>query len=203
MGRRSDHTRAQLRNMALRAARNLVNEKGVAGLSGRQIANRIGYTIGTLYLVFKNIDDLVEQMNARTLKRLYRKCTSVPDSDNVRTRLNNLAGAFISFAEENEAAWNAVFSYAYQPGHTMSEEYVSTVERLISLLMQATQELYTNQGPEEQASEIRLLWVSLYGIFSLHSTNRLHHDYPMPRLTATLLDIYLAGRMAKAGIPAD
>ena len=63
MARRSDHTRAELKDLALEAARSIVREKGVSALSTRKLADRIGYTSGTIYQVFQNRDDLVEQMN--------------------------------------------------------------------------------------------------------------------------------------------
>ena len=44
MARRSDHTRDELRRMALDAARAIVEEDGLRGLSTRRLAKAIGYT---------------------------------------------------------------------------------------------------------------------------------------------------------------
>lgn len=71
MARRSDHSRDELREMALTAAEQIVLENGYESLSARKVASAIGYTVGTLYLVFENLDDLVLQVNARTLDRLH------------------------------------------------------------------------------------------------------------------------------------
>lgn len=71
MARRSDHSREEIRAMALAAAQQIVTEQGFAALNARKIASAIGYTVGTLYLVFKNLDDLFLQLNARTLDDLH------------------------------------------------------------------------------------------------------------------------------------
>ena len=63
MGRRNEHSRAELREIALQAAEHLVAEGGLAALSTRKVAAHIGYTVGSLYLVFHNLDDLIIQMN--------------------------------------------------------------------------------------------------------------------------------------------
>ena len=76
MARRSDHSREELREMALSAAEQIVVEQGYEGLSARKVASAIGYTVGTLYLVFENIDDLILNINARTLDRLHAKMTA-------------------------------------------------------------------------------------------------------------------------------
>ena len=45
-------------------AERIVAEHGHSGLSARKVASAIGYTVGTLYLVFDNLDDLVLQVRA-------------------------------------------------------------------------------------------------------------------------------------------
>ena len=66
MGRRSDHSREEIRQMALQAAESIVTEGGYKALSARKVASEIGYTVGTLYLVFENLDELVLYVNGRT-----------------------------------------------------------------------------------------------------------------------------------------
>ena len=67
MGRRSDHSRDEIRNMAIDASAKIVETEGFKSLTARKVASKIGYTVGTLYHVFRNFDDLVIHMNARTI----------------------------------------------------------------------------------------------------------------------------------------
>jgi AcrR family transcriptional regulator len=71
MGRRNDHTRKDIKEMAVKAGLDIIEENGFSGLSTRKVASKIGYSVGTLYNVFENFDDLVFHINALTLKDLY------------------------------------------------------------------------------------------------------------------------------------
>ena len=75
MARRSEHSREQLTEMILNAAQQIVINDGFAGLSARKIATDIGYTVGTLYIVFDNLDDIILHINARTLDEMRQRLT--------------------------------------------------------------------------------------------------------------------------------
>ena len=67
MGRRSDHTRGELEVLFVTEGRRLLAEVGVTRFSAREVAKKVGYSIGTLYNVFGSLDGLMLAMNARTL----------------------------------------------------------------------------------------------------------------------------------------
>ena len=75
MGRRSTHTPEQLRQLILDAAQSIIETNGLAGLSAREIARRIGYSPGTIYNVFQNLDDVVLHIEARVLDALDERLT--------------------------------------------------------------------------------------------------------------------------------
>jgi AcrR family transcriptional regulator len=78
MARRSDHTRDELHRLALDAARRITEREGLRGLRARQIARDIGYTIGTLYNLFEDLDDLILHLNGETLDALFATCSRAP-----------------------------------------------------------------------------------------------------------------------------
>ena len=98
MARRSDHSRPELTRLALDAARGIVVKDGITALSGRKIASEIGYTVGTLYQIFDDMDDLVERMNAETLAHLYDHCRQGEDRDDIGARLKAFGLLFMEFA---------------------------------------------------------------------------------------------------------
>src|SRR5207253_2291494 len=49
MARRSDHTRAELEALILDEGHRLMAETGYARFSAREVAKRVGYSIGTIY----------------------------------------------------------------------------------------------------------------------------------------------------------
>src|SRR5688572_21968269 len=67
MGRRSDHTRPELREMIVTEGHRQISEVGFARFSAREVAKRIGYSIGTIYNVFGSYDQLMLAINGQTL----------------------------------------------------------------------------------------------------------------------------------------
>ena len=67
MGRRSDHSRDELRGMIIAQGHRQIAEVGFAKFSAREVAKAIGYSIGTLYNVFGSYDQLMLAINGRTL----------------------------------------------------------------------------------------------------------------------------------------
>ena len=59
MGRRSVHSPEELRQLILDASQTIVERNGITGLSAREIARMIGYSPGTLYNIFENLDDVL------------------------------------------------------------------------------------------------------------------------------------------------
>ncbi len=192
MARRSDHTREELRALALKSARDIVREEGVSRLSTRKVADKIGYTSGTLYQVFRNRDDLVEQMNAETLHMLFEKCSPVQSDRTIHDRLSILANGFVAFANERPDEWAAVINYTYATDHEWSKQYDENLEQLLGLLVEATAELYTEIGSVTQMTDVRLLWQSLYGIFSLGAANRLGKGQTVQASVDALIKLYLS-----------
>ncbi|MDU8945752.1 TetR/AcrR family transcriptional regulator [Ovoidimarina sediminis] len=194
MARRSDHTRAELKDLALEAARSIVREKGVSALSTRKLADRIGYTSGTIYQVFQNRDDLVEQMNTETLRMLYAHCHAHMAEGSVQHRLRALADAFVSFAKTHPREWDAIINYPFAPEYQATPAYLSEIQRLLDLLCEAVSELYGPDQADRRLRDARLLWNGLYGIFALAIAGRLSQERSLNDAVDDLIDLYLAAR---------
>jgi AcrR family transcriptional regulator len=194
MARRSDHTRAELRDLALRSAREIVREDGITALSTRRLAERIGYTSGTIYQVFRNRDDLIEQMNSETLELLFQHCRSALQKKSVKSRLRHLARQFISFANENPKEWDAIINHPFATDHPSSDVYLEKIEQLMALLRDAISDLYGEAQRERRLRDAQLLWNSLYGVFALAVAGRLSSDRSIDVAVDDLIDLYLAAR---------
>ena len=56
--------------MAIDAAGQIVAEAGLRGLTTRKVATALGYSPGSLYMVFDGLDDLIMQTNVVTVTAL-------------------------------------------------------------------------------------------------------------------------------------
>ena len=62
MARRSDHSRDELYELALVAARRIIEDGGYRALTARKVADHMGYSPGTLYNVFAGLDDVTDAL---------------------------------------------------------------------------------------------------------------------------------------------
>jgi AcrR family transcriptional regulator len=106
MARRNDHSREQIQEMAISAAIRILNAEGVDGLSTRKVAAAIGYTAGTLYLVFKNLDELILHINAATLDEMHQLLEARLDSTATPSQvIKNMSLSYLHFAKAHYARW--------------------------------------------------------------------------------------------------
>ena len=112
MGRRSTHTPEQLRHLILDAAQAIIETNGLAGLSAREIARRIGYSPGTIYNMFQNLDDVVLHVEARVLDALDQRIAALgtegTPEENVSKLARGLSGVHQRKAKALESAVRAL-----------------------------------------------------------------------------------------------
>ena len=133
MGRRSDHSRAELQEMILEAGEAHLAEVGFSGFSAREVAKRIGYSIGTLYNVFGSHDRLVLAISARTL-RLWTAALEERLEVAGDDRIGALVNGYFDFAEANPKRWMALYDHRMPPGEPLSEEFQEAFGGLIGLV---------------------------------------------------------------------
>ena len=201
MGRRNQHTREELREIALQAAEHLVAEHGLAGLSTRKVVGRIGYTVGSLYMVFRNLDDLIAQMNERTLEALQARLTAaIADRPPPAAAIRALAQAYITFALTETHRWLAIYQHRMPEGESMPESFTDQVARMFELVQLELALLCPGRAPEDIALAARALWSSIHGICILGFDQKLEvaGGRSIQEVTGSLLDHYLAGFVAAA-----
>jgi AcrR family transcriptional regulator len=196
MARRSDHSREELREMTITAAEQIVVEQGYAGLSARKVAAAIGYTVGTLYLVFENLDDLILHINARTLDRLHARMTaSQAQCGNASDCLLQLGQVYIQFADEDPHRWAMVFEHRFSEEQVAPAWYLEKVARMFTLVEEGLEPLAGQRTRDEIKQATRALWGGVHGICILALTDNLGVTGvdSVQGLTQTLITNYLKG----------
>jgi AcrR family transcriptional regulator len=174
MARRSDHTRDEIREMAIQAAERIVGLEGYQGLSARKVAAEIGYTVGTLYLVFDKLEDLIFQVNGRTLDVLYdRMSAAMAGCASPYDCVSALARAYIDFALEHPKRWGMIYEHVLPEGEKVPANYQAKVERLFGLVEESVKPLAQRHPRREVAQAARVLWGAVHGICMLKLTNKL------------------------------
>lgn len=196
MARRSDHSRDEIRGMALAAAEEILEAEGVPGLTARKVADAIGYTVGTLYLVFRNLDDLILHLNARTLadlrramERAAKRCRQAGDC------VPALGRAYIRYAMEHPHRWSLVFEHRLPEGECVPEWLRQEADALFALVQRHLEPVAPACSAREIRDATRALWSGVHGICILSLTDKLGMaGEGSPReLADTLIRNYLAG----------
>ena len=196
MARRSDHSRDEIREMALEAALSILEEEGAKGLSARKVASAIGYTVGTLYLVFKNQQEMVLQLNARTLDDMDAWLEQRSNGCNApRECLLTLAEAYIDYAMEKSARWNLLFDTVVAEGEVLPDWYLQRLGRLFGRVERMLAPLKDDHDALEIERAARVLWASVHGICTLKIRHRLDlaGSQTTEEMAQMLIDNFLNG----------
>jgi AcrR family transcriptional regulator len=121
MGRRSDHSRDELRELIVGAGHGLLAETGFARFSAREVAKRIGYTVGTLYNVFGSLDAMLVAINTRTFV-IWTDWMHAALADTSDDRIAALVQGYFSFARAHQQLWTAIYDHHLPPGTSLPAE---------------------------------------------------------------------------------
>lgn len=198
MARRSDHSREQLHRMALDAALNMTEQDGLRGLKARRVARDIGYTIGTIYNLFDDLDDLIVHMNAETLGALYTVCSTVPLDGGPEENLRALAQRYLQYTRAHPKLWNAVIEHHFPENRQRPACYSEQVAKLLRLEEKALEPLFNRNEDAQLQHHALVLWTSLFGMAAVESAKRLLQGETAEALVDTLIDVYVAGLRKKA-----
>ena len=200
MARRSDHSREELRQMAMDAAQFIIDAQGLQALSARKVADRIGYAVGTLYRVFEHLDDLITQVNARTLAELNATLDrAAADGQDAERRVELLTHAYIDFAIRHTPRWSALYEHGIEADIDLPDYHRGQIagmyERLESLLKTAVPQC----SPAELARAARALWGGVQGVCMLALSEKLDIDHieALPEIADNLVRTYVTGLRAR------
>ncbi|MDH5325970.1 MAG: TetR/AcrR family transcriptional regulator [Gammaproteobacteria bacterium] len=215
MARRSDHSKDEIREMALAAASALADRHGLSGISARKVATDIGYTVGTLYLVFKNLDDVILHVNAQTLDQLFSQLREATQDCKEPTQcILAMARAYVGFATRYPKRWSMVFEHNLPEGEPVPDwlalkvnDMFELVETQLISLIPPQHEIgvggsdLVNNSTSERQQVSRTIWCGVHGICALAVTGKLEIGgaESINVLTDSLIKNYLAGLAGSRG----
>lgn len=175
MARRNDHSREELRSMMLDSAIRIAGTEGFEALTARRLARDVGYAVGTIYNVFKTMDDLYLEVNGHTLDALYglmEKTVAENKSKPPADQMKALAASYIKFTRDEAPYWRMLFGQRLPPGHDLPEWYAGKVEKLFEPLAGTLAALYGPQDKERIRKATKVLWASVHGMCVLQDTGK-------------------------------
>lgn len=158
--------------MILDSSRTILEQDGINGLSARAIAKRIGYSPGTLYNVFKNLDDLMMTIQVATLEDVLATLRAVPRNGDARGYVKALANAYITFAMGNRKLWNLLFQHNPAFEGAQPQQLDEKIEMLVAVLRDAIQPVMPGGDSKESDQTARTIWAGMHGISAIAATDK-------------------------------
>lgn len=118
--RKREWTRAEI----LAAAWELVRSDGIAALSMRDLAARVGMRAPSLYTYFPSKNDLLDAMYAEGMRQMDELVGSSPQGPGPRETLRNRAKAFVTAAVRDPVRFQLLFERPF-PGFVPTSESLS------------------------------------------------------------------------------
>lgn len=150
--------------MVLNAAESIIIDEGVEALTVRKIAMEIGYTVGSIYMVFANMQDLMMHIKGRTLDQLAAQLQQIPGTRGIEGQISGLAEAYLAFAAQNYNRWRMVFEPGLRVGDVLPEWYREKIERMFAPIEALFRQLTPDGGAEQAGLAARALWCGVHGV---------------------------------------
>jgi AcrR family transcriptional regulator len=162
--------------MILTSSREIVERDGMNGLSARAIAKKIGYSPGTLYNVFKNLDDLLLTIQVALVEEALDALRSVPPGPSAQGHVRALASCYIDFAITNKRLWNLLLQHSTPSNKARNDILTGTLTEMSRLIRTAIAPLMA-QCPETEIDETaKAIWYGLHGISAIAVNDKLAHE---------------------------
>ncbi len=174
MGRRNLHTREQQTEMAIAATELILVREGMQGLTMRKVADAIGYTVGNLYLLFQNQDQLLLAVNERTADAIYVALRdSVEGIADPRVQMREMSAAYVEFALRHASRWRLMFEHSLPVGAARPRAIELRIRRMFELVEAGLRPQMPGAPEERLRLTATTLWSGVHGICVLAVTGKL------------------------------
>lgn len=189
-----DKSKEEIRIDLIIKSREIIKEKGVDNLTARKLAEYSGYVVGTIYNRFKSMDELVMWENCLTLDELYESLRTVEMSSDAYANLNRLLDRFVEFVLDNKNLWFTLYNFHFKNiMDNFAVFYLRRILKIIKLLENNLYKLFTKVPGNERRVSTEVLFISLFALSSLLTTEREFARLEKRYVVKILFNTYLAG----------
>jgi AcrR family transcriptional regulator len=174
MPRRLPHDHDEMRARAVAFARRLVASEGAAALTARRIAGELDCSVGSLYNLFVDLDDVVLHVAAAVIADLERALFAEALPDDSVAALVELALRYVRFARVEGRPWALIFEH--EPGHDRPTPawHLAAIDRLLGGVRAVAASAF-GEGvePADLARRVEVLWAAVHGVAALSQKDKL------------------------------
>ncbi|MGW5047382.1 TetR/AcrR family transcriptional regulator [Streptomyces griseoluteus] len=168
----SSYHHGDLRAACLRAARELLEEDGSAGLSLRAVARRAGVSATAPYRHYADRDALVSAVAAEGYRELAEYLAAAHPEPRTPDELASVAVAYVRFALDRPAMFRVMFAEPCDPG---GEERVAATAAISEYVRGIVHAVFPGVDPDALSTTV---WALVHGLAFLHLDGKLDSSTP-------------------------
>ncbi|WP_338873519.1 TetR/AcrR family transcriptional regulator [Spirosoma sp. SC4-14] len=171
---RKEREREEMRKLILDAAQKLFLANGYEKVSLRNIADEIEYSPATIYLYYKDKNELLFALHQRGFIKMVAEFQPILTMTDPFEKLVGMGRAYIRFAVENPELFDLMFIMTAPMDKLDKEDWVEG-DQAFGLLMQVVEECMDAgifQRHDVQATSM-MIWSSIHGYTALFLRKRL------------------------------
>jgi AcrR family transcriptional regulator len=168
-----------LREDILKAALRLVEEKGIAAVTMREVAGALGYSATAIYQHFQSKEDLLLALKFQAGDLLAEVMEQARGEPTLAEQLRAMGHAYVHFGLENPAYYRLIFQDT-ESGILPTPEQLTRLRRSWSIMHETLAAWAAEQGLHEVNvdQEANVAWVLAHGVVSLALARRLEFTDP-------------------------
>ena len=172
---RKEREKREMRELIIRSAMDLFVDRGYEKTSIRAIANAIDYSPATLYLYFKDKDEIFFAIQTKAFSQLFATMQPLLQVENPLERLKTLGRVYIKFALDHPKYYDVMFIME-SPMNAEKNQDKWEIGRQAHSFLETTVQQCVDQGliiPDKAEETAFLMWSTVHGMASLLIKNRL------------------------------
>ena len=171
---RREREKEELKQLIMGTAAELFRERGYEKTSMRAIAEAIEYSPGTIYLYFKDKDELLYEVSVRAFNLFFQYFSRVRGIEDPLERLFKLGEAYITFAVEQQAYYDLMFIMSDPIRNLDTEDWKEGEKnhQVLTDILRDCQEAGHFTDYEIDPLSM-MIWSQVHGISSLYVKDRM------------------------------
>lgn len=175
---RKEKEKADMKQLIRAAALKMFLEEGYAKTSIRNIATAIHYSPGTIYLYYKDKDELLYEVQHKAYGDLLKVFKAKAKSDDPFIKLEEICKAYIEFGLENPELYDLMFIIR-APMNVDEEAHKANGDESLNFLAECVKRCIDQKLIRYSDAELATLeiWAMTHGLVSLNLRSRLKVMY--------------------------
>lgn len=185
-----------LRDDILKVSRNLLIKQGFGKMTMRKIAAEVDVSATSIYLHFKNKDDLLLALIDSSIEKLARALNQqLSEGDGPVRKLEKMANSFIAFALDNPQEYEIIYMVRPEEMPKYPKEKFQQVRKIYEMLADIIEEGREKEhfSVDNPLMSAYTLWAQLHGVASVIISKRLDTRIPTGIFVRQAVDHIIQG----------